>query len=238
MAIYRKYPLGYYVYYYLRNQDSETTNQGLCGTPYYVGKGCGARAWRFHTKNIRIPKDTTNIVIITEGLTEHQAFQIESLHIKLWGRKDLGTGILHNKTNGGDGASGTVRSPDTREKIRQTLKARPGRKHSESTKALISLRNRERVLTPEAKAKMLVNLEKGRGKQSEQTRQKISQKHKGRNRSEEHKESLRRAWITRDKTPYNKGTISPRLCCIQCHKDYGISQFKVHLKLGCDAISQ
>jgi hypothetical protein len=84
----------YYVYAYLR-EDS---------TPYYIGKGKGNRAYENndHKKHgIYLPEDRTRIVILKETLTNQQALDLETELIKRYGRKDLGTGILYNKTDGG-----------------------------------------------------------------------------------------------------------------------------------------
>lgn len=96
--------LHYYVYAYLRATDSKTAPQG---TPYYIGKGCGKRAWGKH--HFKIPNNLKNIVIIEGNLSEIGALALERRLIRWYGRKDLGTGILRNMTDGGEGTTGVTR---------------------------------------------------------------------------------------------------------------------------------
>lgn len=90
------YPTGYYVYAYLREDN----------TPYYIGKGKAGRAFR-EDRPFK-PNDLKRISIIEQNLTEAQAFDLEIELIAKYGRKDLNTGILRNKTDGGEGVTNTT----------------------------------------------------------------------------------------------------------------------------------
>ena len=93
----------YYVYAYLRGD----------GTPYYIGKGRGDRAYRKEAPSI------DRILIILQNLTEEQAFSNEKDFIAWYGRKDNNTGILRNLTDGGEGSSGHIASEETKRSIKE-----------------------------------------------------------------------------------------------------------------------
>ena len=101
----------YYVYAYIR----------LDGTPYYIGKGHGDRSTSNDRKS-KPPADRKRIVILESCLTELGAFALERRMTRWWGRKDTGSGILINLTDGGEGQSGAVFSKERRAKIGAALK--------------------------------------------------------------------------------------------------------------------
>ena len=111
----------FYTYAYLRKD----------GTPYYIGKGRRYRATdNARRRRVRCPKDKSRLLYLKTGLTEAEAFKHEVYMIAVFGRKDIGTGILHNQTDGGEGSVGLVFTPEYRQKLSVARKARPNSKRT------------------------------------------------------------------------------------------------------------
>lgn len=79
----------FYTYMWLRED----------GTPYYVGKGTGQRAFRKGCP----PHER---IVVQDWPSEEDALHAERFLISFYGRKDKETGCLINLTDGGDGTSG------------------------------------------------------------------------------------------------------------------------------------
>jgi hypothetical protein len=63
----------------------------------------------------KVPRDWSRIRVMRQELTREQAIRWERFYIARYGRKDLGTGCLVNRTDGGDA---TKHGPEALKKIR------------------------------------------------------------------------------------------------------------------------
>ena len=159
----------YYTYAYLREDR----------TPYYIGKGKGDRIYS-KQKYIKPPKDKSRIIYLKQNITEEEAFKHEIYMIDVFGRIDLGTGILHNRTDGGEGSSGCIPSEEHKRKISEANK---GRILSEETKRKIGEASKGKTVSEETKRKMS-DANKGHIV-SEESRKKMSDAQKGKTLSKE-----------------------------------------------------
>ena len=98
----------YYTYAYLRED----------GSPFYIGRGKGRRAFDKRHKVGPPPKD--RILFLKTGLTYTESVRHEVYMISVLGRKDNRTGILRNLTDGGEGTKNP--SSAVRQKISGGMK--------------------------------------------------------------------------------------------------------------------
>jgi hypothetical protein len=149
-------PKRFYTYAYLREDR----------TPYYIGKGSGRRYYSRKKTDIKPPKDKSRVILLKQNLTEEEAFRHEIYMIAIFGRKNLKTGILLNRTDGGQGSSNF--SEEALKKISESSKNRvyslktrikkikfsKGRLHTEETKEKIRQANIGKKISEETKRKM------------------------------------------------------------------------------------
>ena len=194
--------MDYYVYAYLRDD----------GTPYYIGKGRGRRAWAKGKSEVVKP-GKNYIAIIESRLTATGALAIERRLIRWYGRADQDTGILRNRTDGGDGgtgaAKGNVLSKETKEKISAAHIGRKRGPMSDASKKKLSEsmkgKNAGKTMSDEHKLKIAeANRGKKKGPLSEETRAKIKAARAMQiipQRSEEHKKAISIAQKGKPKSP-------------------------------------
>lgn len=202
-------PSGLYVYAYIRSVTSKTS---AAGTPYYVGLGSKDRAIRNHN---HIPTPSKEFIVICEHqLTEVGAIALERRLIQWWGRKDIGTGILLNRTEGGEGSRG--RSVESRKKTSDANKRRKGiplsKKRIEALKITHSIVKGKKQTSDHIEKRKVSGIKNGMfGKtHTDEVKQILSKLSKGRIVSAETRKKMSES---------NKGIAKEKYQCPNCQKE-------------------
>lgn len=126
----------YCVYIHKKKTDGEV---------FYVGKGIETRPYNTKHRSdwwIRIEKKYgRDVEIITDGLTNDEAIQLEIKTIAKYGRLNLGTGTLCNMTDGGEGGFGLKHTDESKKLMSEAAMGNTrfaGKKHTEQTKEFMS----------------------------------------------------------------------------------------------------
>ncbi len=176
------------------------------GTPFYVGKGSGNRAYNLyetkrnthHINTIKkYGKDNIGIYVFHCN-SEEQAFADEVQQILQLSKEGI---LLCNKTRGGEGSSGVLVTTETRNKLSEKARGKSfnkGRKHSEGFRLKLSAYH----------IGMSAN---------DETRKKMSDSHKGNKyclgvkQSDETKEKRRRSLAKTLSSPDKRKSLLERL---------------------------
>lgn len=128
----------YYVYLHRKASSGEV---------FYVGKGKTRRAYdkfgRSKWWQRTVAKHGLIVEIKESGLQEWYAFEREAELIAYYGRSDLNQGALVNTTDGGEGASGSHQSVETRN--RRSV-SNVGKKRSDESKAIMKAAQQKFIL--------------------------------------------------------------------------------------------
>lgn len=146
------------------------------GELFYIGIGNNKRRSTSIFKRSQLWHNTVNkhglnVEITHSDICWEEACCIEQYLISFYGRRDLGTGILINMTDGGDGRYGAKISEETRIKMSDSHKGKPaprkGCKNSNETREKIrqyflihGSPNKDRPKTEEHKRKISETLKK------------------------------------------------------------------------------
>lgn len=175
-------PPGYYIY----------TWSYPDGTPFYVGIGYGGRAFNTVRNRLvtairkKIESDGGDVLVeTTECKSRGHAMELEVEFIVRHGRRDIGTGILANMTDGGEGGPGHIVTEEHRrilsEKTSESKRGNTytkGRPLSDAQKA--SLREARTGTTA-----------------SQETRDKMSIRRRGVPKSDAHRQAISAAMLAR-----------------------------------------
>lgn len=186
----------FYVYVY-RDPRPTKGNQ-----PVYVGKGTGDRDishWAKGSHNKPFQDFLSHIKQrglvapcqrVFETKDEQEAFAKERELIALYGRRDIGTGTLFNRTDGGEGASGAIRTkeekaatgrfskehwqnPDYRAKV---VAAQQAVQSTPEARAMKSANSKETWQDPNIRAKRNDGIKKGRNSEGSKAKTSVQAK--------------------------------------------------------------
>lgn len=176
-----------YVYRHIRLDKNE---------PFYIGIGGSDNYKRAFTvrnrnnfwKNI-VSKTEYEVEILIDDLDYNLALEKEKEFISLYGRKDLGNGILVNLTDGGQGQKGIIRGDSYKQKLKENAKNRwANPEFKEKMKESLKGKHSNYVTSEETRKKISLALKGRKGKPcSEETKEKLRQYNLGKKHSEETK---------------------------------------------------
>lgn len=188
----------YYIYSYI---------DPITNLPFYIGKGSGDRLnrhlrtaksdyWHLDSNKHKINKirkilslGLEPVIRIEESqLSENESFEMEKFYILKYGRSDIGTGILTNLSDGGEGQSGWDPPEEYRINMSKSVSGSKngmfGKKQKEETKDKIRKKAKGRKFKDEVKEKMSFNRTGEKNsffgkKHSGESRKKMSESHNG-----------------------------------------------------------